>query len=286
MDPVEQALDEHIDSVTSLPPAPVILPRLLRLLDEPDVDSNQVVDLISSDPSLTAAVLRLCNSALFGSTNAVSDLFEAVIRIGFSNVCELVVAIVGGRTLRSAQKGYGMDEGGLWRHSVATALAAKAMARDAGDNEGIAFTAGILHDIGKIILNSALEKCYTRLIHELEINQASLIESESQILGVQHAEIGGRVLARWNFPDDLIAAVWNHHDPLKALGHERLASFVYLGNLVAHFMGFGYGHHALALRGRSDALEVVGLEAKDLPGYMIETFDQFESMQVLVSAPD
>lgn len=284
METLEQTLDAHIDRVESLPPAPVILPQLLRLLQEPDGDTDRVVELISSDPSLTAAVLRLCNSAYFSSSEPVSDLFEAVLRVGFNNVCQLVVAIVGSRALRSARQGYGVDSGSLWRHSVAAALAAKAMAHDAGENEGVVFTAAILHDIGKIVLAQALENSYQRLIREIEVNQASLLESEAKILGVQHAEIGARVLARWNFPDDLVLAVRHHHDPLKALGYERLTSYVYLGNLVAHFMGFGYGHHALALRGRADALDLVGLEAKDIPGYMIGTFEQFETMKALVAA--
>ncbi len=284
MEALEQSLDAYIDRVQSLPPAPVILPQLLRLLSSEDVDSDRVVNLISSDPSLTAAVLRLCNSAFLAASTPVSDLFEAIMRIGFRSVSELVVAILGARTMKCSSKGYGIDEGGLWKHSVATAIAAKCMARDSNADEGIVFTACILHDIGKIVLAQALESSYQRLIREIEINQASLLESETQILGVQHAEIGGRLLARWNFPDDLVAAVWNHHDPLKAVGHEQLTSFVYLGNLIAHFMGFGYGHHALALRGRSDALDLVGIKAVDFPRYMIETFDQFATMQALVAA--
>ncbi len=284
METLDSSLDAHIDRVSSLPPAPVILPQLLQLLNQSTVDSNRVVELISCDTALTASVLRLCNSAIFASGAPASDLFEAVMRMGFGRVYELVVAIVGARAMRPAQKGYGIDEGLLWRHSVVTALAAKCMARDAGADEGVIFTAAILHDIGKIVLAQALEKSYAGLIREIEINQASLLESEARVLGVQHAEIGGRLLARWNFPDDLVSAVWNHHDPLKALGHEQLASFVYLGNLIAHFMGFGYGHQALALRGRADALSLVEMQAKDLPRYMVEVYDQFGSMEVLLGA--
>ena len=277
-------LDAYLDKLNTLPPAPVILPQLLRLLRQADVDSSGVVELISCDPALTAAVLRLCNSAFFASATAASDLLEAVVRVGFDRVYELVVAIVGARSMRPAQKGYGIDEGELWKHCVATALAAKCMARDHGADENVAFTAAILHDIGKIVLAQALEQSYAKLIKEIRINQSSLLEGEAAILGVQHAEIGGRLLARWNFPDDLVAAVWNHHTPAAAIGHEQLASFVYLGNMVAHFMGFGYGHQALALRGRVEALSFAGMRSEDLPHYMIETFGLFNEMQVLLGA--
>jgi putative nucleotidyltransferase with HDIG domain len=284
METLETSLDSYIDRLNTLPPAPILLPKLLLLLREPEVDSSRVVELIACDPALTAAVLRLCNSAFFASATPASDLLEAVVRVGFDRVFELVVAIVGARTLRPAQKGYGIDEGELWKHSVATALAAKCMARDHQADENVVFTAAILHDIGKIVLAQALERSYTQLIKEIRINQASLLESEASVLGVQHAEIGGRLLARWNFPDDLVSAVWNHHNPAAALGHEQLASFVYLGNMVAHFMGFGYGHQALALRGRAEALSLARMQARDLPHYMIESFGLFNEMQVLVGA--
>lgn len=284
METLNQSLDSYINRVSTLPPAPAILPQLMTILHRHDVDSGRVVELIECDPGLTAAVLRLCNSAFFASATPATDLLEAVVRLGFEHVYQLVVAIIGARAMRPAQKGYGIDEGELWKHSVATALAAKAMASDHGVDGNLAFTAAILHDIGKIVLAQALEQSYARLVKEIQVNQASLLESESAILGVQHAEIGGRLLARWNFPDSLVAAVWNHHSPAAAIGFERLASFVYLGNMVAHFMGFGYGHQALALRGRSEALSFAEMKPQDLPHYMIDTFSKFNEMQVLISA--
>jgi putative nucleotidyltransferase with HDIG domain len=283
METPEHSLDGYIDRVTTLPPAPVVLPRLLQLLAQPEVDSRRVVEVMSYDSSLTAAVLRLCNSAFYGTSTPMSDLLEAVLRVGFDRVYELVVMVVGERAMRRAQPGYGIDEGELWKHSVATALAARTMAREVGAEAGVVFTAAILHDLGKIVLAQALEQSYARLIREIQVNQASLLEGEATLLGVQHAEIGGRLLERWNFPDELVAAVWNHHNPAAAIGHEQAASLVYLGNLVAHFMGFGYGHQALALRGRADALELTGLKARDLPRFMIGTFDQLQELERIVA---
>lgn len=284
METLEQRLDACIDRVTTLPPAPIIVPQLLQVLNQPDVDSSRVVDLITCDPGLTAAVLRLCNSAYFAAVTPAANLSEAVLRIGFERVYELVVAILGARSMRPPQRGYGIDEGELWQHSVATALAARCMARARGFDESLVFTAAILHDIGKIVLAQSLEQHYTKLITEIQVNQASLLESEAAVLGVQHAEIGGRLLARWKFPAALVVAVWNHHNPVLAVGHEQLASFVYLGNMVAQFMGFGFGHQALALRGRTEALGFVAMKPEELPHYMIETFEQFNAMQVLLAA--
>ncbi len=279
-----QELDDYIDRVKNLPPAPRILPELLALLRKEDVDSGRVVDLISFDPAITAAVLRLCNSSFFAGSSPADDLQEAVARIGFSQVYKLVAAVSGARLLGPAQRGYGIDSGELWKHSVTAAMAAQLVAEDKGGDTGLVFTATLLHDIGKIILAEALEHVYARLVEESQCQQASMLETEKRLLGVNHAEIGARLLARWKFPANLVAAVGFHHQPSGAGADQALASYVYVGNMVSYFMGYGYGHHAFALRGRAEALEILGLGAQSLPEYMIKTFDKLETVESLLAA--
>ena len=280
-----QELDSYIDKVKNLPPAPTVLPQLLALLGETDIDLGRVVDLIKYDPSLTAEVLKICNSAAVGGGgSAVDDLHQAITRLGFYEVYRVVAAVIGQRTLGGAQNGYGIAAGELWRHSVTTAVAAETIARALGDDPGPAFTAALLHDIGKIILAGALEHIYAKLVEETEQNQSSLLETEKKLLGAQHGELGGRLLARWKFPENLVAAVAFHHDPAAAGPHQRLASFVYLGNMIAHFLGHGYGHQAFALRGRAEALDTLQLKADDLAKFMIKTLENLDAVQSLVAA--
>lgn len=278
-----QELDDYINRLQHLPPAPKILPQLLSLLGRDDVESSQVVDLMMYDASLTASTLQLCNSAVFSGSNPASDLNEAVGRLGFTRVYQLVAAVSAARTLARAQKGYGIDQGELWNHSVTSAVAGQLMARELGEDENLVFTCCLLHDIGKSILSNTLEHIYATMIEEVEKNQQSLIETEKRLLGVQHAEIGGRLLARWNFPSNIVNAVTFHHDPKAAAPDQRLASFVYLANMISYFIGHGFGHHAFAMRGRAEALEILGMKGDDLPRYMIQTFENFEAVNVLVS---
>jgi putative nucleotidyltransferase with HDIG domain len=276
-----QELDEYINKVKQLPPAPRILPQLLFLLGQPNTDSSKVVDLITFDPALTATVLQACNSAFFGAATPAADLQEAVTRLGFQQAYRIVAAVSGSRALGPAQKGYGIEEGELWKHSVTAAVAAQLLAKDLGDDESVVFTAALLHDIGKIILAQALEHIYTKLVQETESNQHSLLETEKKLLGVQHAEIGGRLLARWKFPEKLVSAVWFHHHPAAAEPHGRMAAYVYLGNMIAYFLGHGYGHQAFALRGRAEALELLGIGSDMLPRYMIQTVENLAVVEAL-----
>ncbi len=278
-----QELDDYINRVQHLPPAPKVLPQLMGLLNKDDVPTQQVVQLLSYDMSLTAGVLQLCNSAFLGAAQPASDLQEAVNRLGFRQVYRLVVAISGARLMSASQKGYGIDEGELWQHAVTTAVAAQLIARHVGEDDSVAFTAGLLHDIGKIVLSQALEHIYTKVINDVETNQQSLLETEKKLLGVQHAEIGGRLLARWKFPSNIVAAIWFHHHPGAATPHQRLTSCVYLGNMISYFIGRGYGFQAFAFRGRTEALDILKLQPDDLPKFMIQTIESFDEIQTFLS---
>ncbi len=278
-----QVIDDYINNVRFLPAAPRVVPELMKLLNQTDVDSSKVVKLISFDPALTANVLRICNSAYFGAASPTSDLQEAVTRLGFQQVYQLVAAATGARMLGAAQPGYGLNQGELWKHSVAVAVTAQLMAKKLGDDDNLVFTAALLHDIGKIILAQALESIYPKLVKETEMNQQSLLESEKKLLGVQHAEVGARLLERWKFPPNIVSAVWFHHTPKGAGKHQRLAAYIYMGDMIAHFMGHGYGHLPFALRGRSDALTILGLTSESIPEFLMEAFDQMHTVEALFS---
>lgn len=272
---------DYISSVRNLPPAPRVVPELMRLLKQPDVDSSQIVRLISYDPSLTANVLRICNSAYFGSSVPTSDLQEAVTRLGFQQVYQLAAAATGAKLLAAAQPGYGLDQGELWKHSVAAAIAAQLMAKHVGDDPNVAFTAALLHDIGKIVLSQSLNGSYAKLVQDSDTKQLTLVDAEKKLLGTNHAEVGSELLRQWKFPPNLVAAVWSHHTPNTAGQHQKLASYVYLGNLISHFMGLGYGHAGFAMRARSEALTTLGLTSEHIPRFMMETFEQMHVIEAL-----
>lgn len=105
----------------------------------------------------------------------------------------------------------------MWKHSVTSAVAAQVVARRIEEDESLVFTAAPLHDIGKIVLAEALELIYYRLVDDALKEQSAMIEKEKKLLGVQHAEIGGRLLSRWNFPPNLVGAVWHHHRPMPVI---------------------------------------------------------------------
>ena len=275
-------LDAYIDRVKKLPPAPQLLPELLTLLNQPNIDSDRVVRLITFDPALTASVLQLCNSASQASARPVINVDEAVVRLGFEHVYRLVAAILGARALTPQEKNENSER--LWRHSVTAAVAAQFIARHLGEDANLAFTAALLHDIGKIILSDAGPETYSRLVKEVEDNQYSLLEAEKRVLGVEHSAIGGRLLARWKFPLTIVSAVWFHHYPVAARPYERWAACVYLGDLVASLIGHDSGGQALAVQSRGEALRILRLNVDSLARFMGGTTAELETLSCLFKA--
>lgn len=277
-------VDSFIEKITYLPPMPRNVVSLLDLLSNPEVDIEQVVQLVQYDPALTAQVLRLCNSAYFGGAPA-SDLHEATARLGFNEIIQLVTALSTARLVYPQQKGYGIEAGELWKHSVATALVGKFLAVDRGDNAATVFTACILHDLGKVVLSRNLEGKYQQIIDEVNNTHSPMIAVEQKLLGFDHTQVGGRLLERWQFPGDLVEAVRFHHEPAKAPNHARIAAYAYLGNMIASFMGYCCGHQALALQGQTEALELTGIRADQIPKCMTQVFYALRDTMALLNFP-
>ena len=277
-------LDSFIKSIDYLPPMPRNTTALINLLDRPDIDVDQVIELISYDPALTAQVLRLCNSAFFGGAPA-SDIHEATVRVGFNEILQLVVALGTATLMRPQQKGYGIEAGDLWKHCVTSALVGKLVAVDCQADASLAFTACMLHDIGKVALSRSLEAKYDEVVAETKRCQSPMLVVEQKLLGFDHAEVGGRLLQLWNFPVQLVQAVQFHHNPAASPQHRELAAYAYYGNMIACFMGFGCGLEALAFQGRSDALEIIGTTPEQIPGYMAKAFYAIRDTEALLCFP-
>jgi putative nucleotidyltransferase with HDIG domain len=272
-------INDYLNRARNLPPARVV-PELLKLLKRPNLDSSRIVHLLAPDATLTAHVLRICNSAFYGGTTPTEDLSEAVTRVGFQGVYRIVAAASGARLLGSALPGYGMGPGELWRHSFVAATAAQIIARELGEDQNLAFTATLMHDAGKVLLSPALEAAGANLAQENPV-PITLVEAERKFLGVEHAEMGGRLLERWNFPPEIVSAVWFHHTPKGARSDRKLAALVYLGNVTACLMGHAHGHLPLAMRGRSEVFFILGLAPDSLPRCLLAAFDQLQTPDAL-----
>lgn len=268
------APEDYLAKADCLPPAPQVLPQLLSLLSDADCETSQVVELISFDPGLTAKVLRTCNSAFFGLARPVTDVDEAVKRLGLKTIYQLVAAGAGSRALQPATDF--PHSARLWEHSVTAALAAQILAKDLRLDEGTQFTAGLLHDIGKLVLAEIWKENYVQLLDATATTPHELIRVEEENFRVNHGELGGRLLAFWKFPPVIAACVWHHARPKLGLPFVRETACLTLAEAIAD-LALQSATEALPplTPGQEAALRVFDFTQENLKTYLARTQENF-----------
>jgi putative nucleotidyltransferase with HDIG domain len=265
---VKNKLDTFIDSVHHLPPSPRLLVKLLGVFNHPDKDIDEVVELISNDPSFTAEVLKRCNSAFFASGKPAEDIFDAVSRLGFREIYSIVLAMFAINAILRPEARGGSSVEMLWRHSIAVAVAAGELANQVGESNPAAFTAGLLHEVGKVVMLSGNKAKYTQAVQKAGDSRRSVVVTEKEIFGFDHTEVGARLLKRWHLPPNIIATVRHHHDLAGAEPFERLAAAVHLANVLAHATEEKLEGDLKALPGAKDSMAVLQLTPVDIRGLL------------------
>jgi putative nucleotidyltransferase with HDIG domain len=262
-----EKLDKCIDSMRHLPPSPGVMIRLLELFKQPDCDIDQVVELLRHDPSIAAELLKRCNSAVLKGVRPVTDVLEGVSRIGFYESYRLIVGVFGSRFMAPKLVAGAFNVEALWRHSVATAVAADLLARQLGEVEPEAYTAGLFHDVGKAVLAELDGAAYARFVLVDQISGLKLVKVEQALFGFDHAEVGARLLARWNMPPAIVMAVRHHHELSGTRAFERLTFIVRLADQLTPWIEKEVEVPAEVLAGHSQAIQVLGL----LPEQIVAT---------------
>lgn len=195
------------DGEVILPPFPRIGERLLALLRDPDsADVAAVADLANSDPAIAAALLKMANSAAFGGLSPIKDLRQAIPRLGMRRVSSLITTLVmKGHFGATSRRGRRLQEA-LWDHAVATALAARRLADAGGGDPEESYLAGLLHDVGKLLVLKAVDHLESR-----EPGLELTPEVEQELLAVLHPQVGHHVLRQWRLPEPICQAALRHH---------------------------------------------------------------------------
>lgn len=212
-------LDERLTSLVaqlgSLPSLPSLYFRIMEALASPDSSLEQIGDIIASDPSMTAKILQLVNSAFFGIARRISNPVEAVQFLGVGRVRSLVLSLHVFSCFDDVRvKNFSIER--VWKHSMSTALVAQKIARLQRADRAFtdeAYVAGMLHDIGKVMLAASLPDLYEKAVNLAAEEKLALPEAEREIFGVTHAQVGAYLLGLWGLPITIVEAVAFHHDP-------------------------------------------------------------------------
>lgn len=199
---------EAIMKDCEIPAVPMVALKILRLVDDPKTDINDVQEAIMADQALAARVLRIANSSYYGLRRNIDTISEAIIMMGFGTIKNLALAV----STREVYKKFGLLEQKLWEHSIGVSVAAAILAREIRfSHSEEAAVAGLLHDVGKVIMNNSQPERFSMLTELVYNDRVTYTQREQEIFGFGHAEAGGLLANKWGFPDNLCDAIRRHH---------------------------------------------------------------------------
>lgn len=230
--------NQVINQIRDLPALPAIVQDLMKNIGPDETDINVITRKVSMDQGLSAKTLQFANSSFYGLQSKVTTIQQAITLIGINAVRHVVTA--------SALTGYfppnncaGFDFFALWRHSVATAVCSRVLARHLHVNQDYAFTAGLLHDIGRLVLVTYFRNEYEAVIAYRAEHDCHWLVAEQEVLGVDHVMAGEALAAHWNFSDTIRHAIAGHHNP-EQQKVRSLASIVHIADAIAHALDLSH----------------------------------------------
>ena len=270
---------EIVNQVKNLPPISQAALKLVNLLDSAEVSNEEVVQVIRCDNVLTAKLLRACNSPYFGLEESVSSVDQSVLMLGHQQILHIVLTVAFGTAMVVPLPGYAVEANELWRHSLVTASAAEIVVAETGEmnvEAPVAFTVGLLHDIGKLALGQALTPEIQAAVRQLvEQEKMSRCEAEKKIIGTDHGEVGACLLRGWNLPEDILEATANHHNPVFE-PRPKLSVVTHMANCLAHLAGSAPGWDGFATRVNPQAIAVLNLTEARLEAMVAEVRESFD----------
>ena len=238
----QERIKKITQSIIGLPTLPTVITQMIGLIDHPKTSAKDVASLISTDQALTAKILKLANSAFYGFPRGIATVNHAVVVLGFDTVKNLGLSVSVLERFSSGSSDTEFDRQKFWEHSIACGVAARMLAGKLRYRvQGEAFAAGILHDIGKLILSQYFTDEFGGVLTLARDEDIYIGKAEEQVLGVTHTEIGHWLAEKWNLPDKLVAAIAYHHTPGRLERDAELPSLIHLADFLCRREKIGDG---------------------------------------------
>jgi len=274
--------EELIQGLDDLPSLPAVVMELLSSIDQEDIDISVLAKKVATDQALTAKTLRLANSSAFGLQVKATTIGQAMTYLGFQSTRNLIMAAAMTGCFPSGRCP-SFDDKAFWRLSIATAACARVLARHMRFNQDVAFTAGLLHGIGRLVLVTRYPEQYDTVLRERKRLDGNLLDTERALLGIDHILAGAALAEHWQFSGTMQQAIAFYHAP-ETPGAGFLATIVHVSNAVAHALDLSGDADELVPAVSSVAWTALGLSEEVWLHVFRETELQFEEMTAILMA--
>lgn len=223
-----------IDSLGQIPTLPVVVSQLLKVINHPNSGADNAATLVEKDVALASKVLKLANSSYYGIPRTITSIKSAIVILGFSTVKSLVLSSSVLKIFDDNGEGKGaFDKNAFWNHSIEVAMMSKSIARlsrSKGIDGDLAFSGGLLHDIGKLILAQYSGPDYQEVLDAAVLGEKTTQELEKELIGITHCDISSMLLERWGIPESLQIPVKFHYEPREAPEYQELSKILYVAD--------------------------------------------------------
>lgn len=274
---MSEDIEKIIMSTCDLPTMPTVADKVIRLVANPNTTVEQLQRAISVDQALTARILKMANSSFYGSMRKIQTFSEAIVMMGFNTLRSIVLTA----SSRDIHKRFGLTEKMLWEHSMGAAIAAGIIAREKRlVSQEEAYLGGLLHDIGKVVLNNTDPKKFSKVMEKVYNENMSFRAVEWDMYGFSHADVGAMVIRKWKLSENLEMAIRHQYNP-KWLGTDeglmRLTAVVNLANQFCLKLGIGHREPISDLPlEKEEAFEILQMDAGRLPDLLEQTVHAYE----------
>ncbi|WP_031386003.1 HDOD domain-containing protein [Desulfonatronum thiodismutans] len=269
-----------LSQITRVPVLSSAVQEGMRLLRDPQMDMGALANVLQHDPGITANILRLANTPYFGSMSRVNNLRDAVVRLGAKRVSQLLLTVAVTPRISGELEGYDQAPCTLLEQSLAIAVASELAAAELGiDAPSHTFTAGLLANIGKIVLSQFLENEYEQVNALVECENVSFEEAERRILGASHAEIGAELLASWNLPEEIVRVVRHFRAPESCPERDVALDLVHVGSAAAAMTGIGQGLDGMQYPVSEAVVERLGLTEAQVREVLVKLLEHVAKLK-------
>lgn len=268
-----KALRIRVENISTVPTVPSVLKQLSTIIENPKISLNEISHFVSKDPALTTKILQMVNSALYGFPGRISSVNHAVMLLGLNVVKGLLLSVSVFEIMHKAMIG-------LREHSIGVAIASKVIAQKKGIKEPEeVFVAGLLHDVGKVILILMYPDEYDKAVKESETSAIAIFDAERDHFSETHAAVAGWLSEKWHFPKKLCDCLANHHRPQVSTLAPLETSIVHMADILVKARGIGYSGDYLVPELNPKAHEILNLTEADLREVLKELEDSVEQTE-------
>lgn len=276
--------DKIINKISGFPVLPTMTSRLMGLLNDPNASVAEITKVIQYDPALTANLLKAANSAYLGLSKKVDSLSEAFFRLGTKWVYQMSISSLIKSNMNRPVSGYDLSGKDLWRHSVAVAQMSDILCQLLDIKESsVVFTAGLLHDMGKIIMGEFVSNSFEKIGRLVSEQGIPFEEAEKQVVGIDHAEVGSITAEKWNFPPAIVDCIRWHHQPEQAESQTITIDIVHVADATCIMNGLGIGKDDIHYRLNNSSIERLNLTGKILEKATSQLLISLEEIENIIS---